>query len=135
MPNPDMPEPTDSTAPDPAAVVRHYLAAMEGRDLPAARAHLAAGFTMTFPGGVTMTSLEELIAWSAPRYRFVKKTYDRFDALAGPDRSLVYCFGTLYGAWPDGTAFRGIRFIDRFELSGGQIIRQDVWNDMGEARK
>jgi hypothetical protein len=26
----------------------------------------------------------------APRYRFVKKTYDRFDAMGG----LVYCFGS-----------------------------------------
>jgi len=118
-------------SPDPAAIVHAYLAAMEARDLPAAQAFLAPGFTMTFPGGVTMTTLQDLIAWSAPRYRFVKKTYDRFDALPG----LVYCFGSLHGEWPDGTAFAGIRFIDRFELSGRLISRQDVWNDMGEARK
>ncbi len=116
--------------PDGAEVVRAYLAAMEARDLAAARAHLAPGFTMTFPGGVTMTALEDLIAWAAPRYRFVTKTYDHFDAMGG----VVYCFGTLSGAWPDGTAFSGIRFIDRFELQGGLIARQDVWNDMGEAR-
>lgn len=116
--------------PDGAEVVRAYLAAMEARDLPAARALLAPGFAMTFPGSITMTSLEELIAWSAPRYRFVTKTYDRFDAMGG----LVYCFGRLSGEWPDGAAFQGIRFIDRFELSGGLIARQDVWNDMGEAK-
>ena len=117
--------------PDAAGVVHAYLAAMEARDLPAARAHLGDGFTMTFPGGITMQTLEELIAWSKPRYRFVKKTYDRFDAMG----ALVYCFGTLHGEWPDGTPFSGIRFIDRFELSAGKIIRQDVWNDMGEVRK
>lgn len=111
-------------------IVRDYLAAMEARDLPRAHAHLAPGFAMTFPGGVRMTSLPELVAWSAPRYRFVKKTYERFDALG----DLCYCFGTLHGEWPDGTPFAGIRFIDRFELSGGRILRQDVWNDMGEAR-
>jgi hypothetical protein len=111
-------------------IVRNYLAAMEVRDLPAAQSHLAPGFTMTFPGGVRMTSLPELVAWSAPRYRFVKKTYERFDAWD----DVCYCFGTLNGEWPDGTAFAGIRFIDRFELSGGRILRQDVWNDMGEAR-
>jgi hypothetical protein len=116
--------------PDAAAVVHDYLSAMEARDLERARGHLAPGFTMTFPGGVTMQRLEDLIAWAAPRYRFVTKTYDRFDAM-GP---LVYCFGTLSGEWPDGTAFAGIRFIDRFELTGGRIARQDVWNDMGEAR-
>jgi phenylpyruvate tautomerase PptA (4-oxalocrotonate tautomerase family) len=116
--------------PDGAKVVQAYLAAMEARDLPAARALLAPGFAMTFPGGITMTTLEELIAWSAPRYRFVKKTYERFDAMG----QHVYCFGTLHGEWPDGTAFSGIRFIDRFELAGGLIQRQDVWNDMGEVR-
>ena len=111
-------------------IVRDYLAAMEERDLPRAQAHLAPGFAMTFPGGVRMTSLPELVAWSAPRYRFVKKTYDRFDAWG----DLCYCLGTLYGEWPDGTPFSGIRFIDRFELSGDTILRQDVWNDMGETR-
>ena len=116
--------------PDGADVVRAYLAAMEARDLGAARACLAPGFTMTFPGGVTMSTLEELIAWSAPRYRFVAKSYERFDAMG----ALVYCFGTLHGEWPDGASFEGIRFIDRFELQGGMIARQDVWNDMGEAR-
>jgi hypothetical protein len=123
-------ERTMSTPSDPASVVQAYLAAMEARDLPAARTHLAPGFRMTFPGGVTMTTLEDLVAWSAPRYRFVKKTYERFDALPG----LVYCFGTLHGEWPDGTPFAGIRFIDRFELAGDRIARQDVWNDMGEMR-
>ncbi len=114
--------------PDAAHVVQTFLAAMEARDLASARALLAAGFTMTFPGDRRMTTLEELVAWAKPRYRFVKKTYERFDAMG----SLVYCFGTLHGEWPDGTAFAGIRFIDRFELAGGLIVRQDVWNDIAE---
>ncbi|HSF63112.1 MAG TPA: tautomerase family protein [Paracoccaceae bacterium] len=116
--------------PDAAQVVHAFLSAMEARDLLAARAHLAPGFTMTFPGNTRMTTLEELIAWAGPRYRFVKKTYDRFDAMG----ALVYCFGTLSGEWPDGRAFSGIRFIDRFELERGLILRQDVWNDIAEVK-
>jgi phenylpyruvate tautomerase PptA (4-oxalocrotonate tautomerase family) len=115
--------------PDGVALVRDYLGAMEARDLDRARSYLAPGFTMTFPGGVTMHRLEDLVAWSAPRYRLVKKHCERFDAIG----ALIYCFGTLSGEWTDGTAFESIRFIDRFELQGGQILRQDVWNDMGEA--
>lgn len=111
-------------------IVRAYLAAMEARDLSLAQSYLADGFAMTFPGGIHMTSLTDLVAWSKPRYRFVKKTYDRFDTMP----NLCYCFGTLYGEWLDGTAFSGIRFIDRFELSDGKITRQDVWNDMAELR-
>jgi hypothetical protein len=45
---------------------------------------------------------------------------------------VVYCSGTLEGVWLDGSAFSGIRFIDRFEVAGGRIVRQDVWNDLGE---
>ncbi len=117
-------------APDAAEVVQRYLQAMEARDLPAARALLAPGFSMIFPGPRHMTTLEELVEWSRPRYRFVKKTYERFDAM-GP---LVYCFGTLQGEWPDGAPFQGIRFIDRFELVGDLIARQDVWNDIAEGK-
>ncbi|MFP4274891.1 MAG: tautomerase family protein [Paracoccaceae bacterium] len=119
---------------DPAGLVRSFLAAMEARDLDRAKAMLAPGFAMTFPGGVRMTRLEELIAWSKPRYRFVRKTYERFDATQQGETGIVYCFGTLSGEWLDGTAFAGIRFIDRFEVLDDQLVRQDVWNDMAEMK-
>ena len=45
-----------------------------------------------------------------------------------------YTRGTLAGEWPDGTAFSGIRFIDRFEVTDGKITQQDVWNDIAEVR-
>lgn len=120
--------------PDPCALVRDYLAAMEARDLERARGMLGDGFVMNFPGAAGLTTLEALIAWSKPRYRFVKKTYDGFEALQGEGCAVVYSRGTLYGEWPDGTAFEGIRFIDRFEITAGKITRQDVWNDIAEVK-
>lgn len=120
--------------PDPAGIVRDFLAAMERRDLAAAEAMLGEGFEMRFPGTGPMHRLQELIDWAKPRYRFVKKTYDGFDAMQGDDVAVVYCRGTLSGEWPDGTAFEGIRFIDRFEIAGGKIVKQDVWNDIAEVR-
>jgi phenylpyruvate tautomerase PptA (4-oxalocrotonate tautomerase family) len=121
--------------PDPGQVVRDYLAAMEAREIERARAMLAPGFTMVFPATGEMHRLEELIEWAAPRYRFVTKTYEGFDAMqSASEAALVYARGTLSGEWPDGTPFSGIRFIDRFELVGGKITRQDVWNDMGEVK-
>lgn len=121
--------------PDPTGVVRAFLGAMEARDLNTASAMLGAGFAMTFPGTGPMTTLQELIEWAAPRYRFVKKTYDGFDAMqSAGDHAVVYCRGALSGEWPDGTAFDGIRFIDRFEVSGGLLTRQDVWNDIAEEK-
>ncbi|MEO0679676.1 MAG: nuclear transport factor 2 family protein [Pseudomonadota bacterium] len=120
--------------PDPAQTVLDYLGAMERRDLDAARALLAEGFEMRFPGAPVMTTLEALIAWSAPRYRSVRKTHEGLDVAPGPEATVVHCRGTLSGEWPDGTPFEGIRFTDRFELRGGLIARQDVWNDLAEAR-
>ena len=118
---------------DASALVRRFLAAMEARDLPTAEAMLAPGFVMRFPGTGEMTTLAQLIDWAAPRYRFVKKTYDADEAIPGPV-AVVYCRGTLSGEWPDGTPFDGIRFIDRFEVEAGRITRQDVWNDIAETK-
>ena len=105
---------------------------MEERDLDAAKSCLGDGFSMVFPGGKTMRNLEELIAWASPRYRWVKKTYDRFDPQISDDGIIVYCFGTLYGQWPDGVEFEGIRFIDRFVVTDGKLAGQMVWNDLAE---
>lgn len=128
---PDTPIETASAA----ALVREFLTTMEARDLARAESFLAPGFAMTFPGGGRFTSLREVVAWARPRYRWCKKRYDRFDAapLSG-GAVAVYCFGTLYGEWPDGRAFEGIRFIDRFTVVGGKFTEQMVWNDMGEMR-
>lgn len=112
-------------------VVTAYLAAMESRDLDGARACLAPGASLRFPGAPSMTDPAEIVTWSAPRYAYVAKTHEGTDVCSG---GVVYLRGTLSGEWPDGTPFSGIRFVDRFEVAGGLIVRQDVWNDMGEAR-
>ena len=109
-------------------VVRDYLAAMERRDLAAANAFLAPGFFMLFPGGARFDSLEKLVESAKGRYRSAKKTYERFDPFDGG----VYCFGTLYGELLDGTAYSGVRFIDRFTVRDGKLVDQMVWNDMAE---
>ncbi|KIN70474.1 Tautomerase enzyme family [Sulfitobacter noctilucae] len=121
--------------PDPVAVVRTYLSAMEQRDLGAAEAMLAPDFAMQFPGAAPMTRLSELIAWSKPRYKSVAKTYEGFDAMQSEGAAaVVYARGILHGVWLDGTTFDGIRFIDRFEIIDGKITHQDVWNDMAEVK-
>jgi len=120
---------------DPVQLVRSFLAAMEARDIALAQSFLADGFEMTFPGTAPMHKLQELIAWSAPRYKFVTKTYDGFDAMPSErNAAIVYCRGTLSGEWPDGTAFEGIRFIDRFEVVADKLIKQEVWNDIAETK-
>lgn len=121
--------------PDPVGIIRDFLGAMEVREVERAKAMLGEGFEMVFPGTGAMHQIEELIEWARPRYRFVSKTYDGFDALQSEgDAAIVYARGTLSGEWPDGDKFDGIRFIDRFEVTAGKITRQDVWNDMGEVK-
>jgi len=114
-------------------LVKTFLETMEARDLAGAKAMLAPGFAMTFPGGARFATLEELVAWARPRYQWVRKRYDRFDEVPGADgEGVVYCHGTLHGMWPDGTAFEGIRFIDRFAIRDGKLADQQVWNDLAE---
>ena len=117
-------------APDACEVVRTYLDRMEARDLDGAKALLADGFSMVFPGGETFTTLEELIGWAKPRYNWVKKTYDRWDSAPARDGVTVTCQGTLYGEFPDGTPFKDVRFADWFLVSDGRLQRQHVWNDL-----
>jgi ketosteroid isomerase-like protein len=116
-------------------LVRAFLTLMEARDLASAKALLAPDFAMTFPGNRRFAKLEELIAWARPRYQWVKKRYDRYDEAVVENGTAVYCYGTLYGVWPDGTPFEGIRFIDRFLVRAGKLVDQKVWNDMGEVRR
>jgi hypothetical protein len=117
------------------ACVLRYLAAMEERDLAAARRFVADDVELVFPGGVRRRDLTEIAAGSASRYRRIGKHIDGCDLGTGPDgTAIVYVFGTLHGQWSDGRDFAGIRFIDRFELREGLICRQEVWNDTGEWR-
>jgi len=120
--------------PDAGAVVREFLDAVGRGDFEAARQWLAPAFEMVFPGGVVMHELDELAAWAAGRYQTVRKHYERFDQAWQGEVTAVFCSGTLQGRWLDGSAFEGVRFVDRFELIGGRIRRQEVWNDLAEAR-
>lgn len=120
----------------PEEIVRAFLNAMEARDLETAQSFLSPEFFMEFPGGATMQTLEELIRWAKPRYRSISKQYDTFDVVDdGAVESVVYCFGTLSGAWNNGEIFSGIRFIDRFGIENGKIMDQKVWNDLSEVRE
>jgi phenylpyruvate tautomerase PptA (4-oxalocrotonate tautomerase family) len=116
--------------PDASAIVKDFLARMQARELDAAQAFLAPGFSMHFPGSGPMHRLEELLQWSRQRYRSVGKVFATFDEVWSGEGAVVYCTGTLYGVWLDGSALDGVRFVDRFEVRDGLIQRQDVWNDL-----
>ena len=117
---------------DDVAIVRDFLDASMKPDAERAASHIAADFKLTFTGGRTFDHPSGSIGFNAKRYRWVKKAMDRFEVVPGTDETIVYSIGTLYGEWPDGTAFNGNRYIDRFVVRGGKITRMDVWNDSAE---
>lgn len=119
---------------DPVWIVETFLRAMEARDISAAQAFVSDDFEMVFPGDRRPESLADLAHNSGHRYRHVEKAIEGFDVASGEGQIVVYCYGTLYGEWPDGRAFEGIRYIDRFTLLDGKITSQHVWNDSAERR-
>jgi len=125
-----------TTAATAVELIRRYLVLMEERKLDEAAAMMAPGARILFPGGAVRTSVHEIAAGSARRYARIGKHFERFDACPGdaPDETIVYSLGTLHGAWSDGAAFSGIRYIDRFVVKAGRIVSQEVWNDAAETR-
>ena len=115
---------------------KNFLDLLTARDLPAAASYLHADAELVFPGGNTFTTLIAFVEWAQERYLDIEKTICGFDALSNADStSTVYCYGTLNGHWTNGDEFQGIRFIDRFVISAGKIIRQEVWNDLAESQR
>ena len=90
------------------------------------------GVSITFTGGRTFAKASEIAAFNAKRYKWVKKRQERTDIASGDAVTVVYNSGTLYGEWPDGVAFEGNRYIDRFEVRNKKIVKMEVWNDSAE---
>jgi len=124
---------TDSHA-DAVRIVEAFLEASMVPDPVRARSYMAPGVRITFTGGRRFADPGESAGFNARRYRWVKKRFERTDVVAGAtaDEAIVYNIGTLYGEWPDGTPFEGNRYVDRFVVSRGKIVRMDVWNDSAE---
>lgn len=120
----------------PETLVTEFLRALEARDLRRAGLLLAPGAILTFPGAqAQFNTLTAMASWASTRYRAVRKTIATFDRMGSGSAVVLYCRGTLAGEWLDGSAFTAIRFVDRFEIADGRILRQDVWNDLAEYRR
>jgi len=123
--------PTDETA-QAAEIVERFLEASMVPDPVKAATFISPDLSITFTGGRKYTHPRETAAFNAKRYKWVKKRFERTDVVPGADETIVYNIGTLYGEWPDGTAFEGNRYVDRFVVRGGKIVKMDVWNDSAE---
>ena len=117
---------------DAATIVERFLDASMVPDPVTAARYIAADLVITFTGGRKFSHPSESAAFNAKRYKWVKKKFERTDVVPGTTESIVYNLGTLYGEWPDGTPFEGNRYVDRFVVRSGKIVKMDVWNDSAE---
>ena len=93
---------------------------------------MAEGVVITFTGGRVYHHPSGPTGFNAMRYKWVKKDMRQFDVAQGAEGTVVYSTGYLYGEWPDGTPFEGNRYVDRFVVENGKIVKMDVWNDSAE---
>jgi hypothetical protein len=116
------------------AMVEEYLRLSMIPDPVGASAYLAPGFELVFTGGRRFAGPAESAAFNARRYAWVKKRFLRTDAALDPDTGDVHVYNTgyLYGEWHDGTAFETNRYMDKFVVRDGKLVRTDVWNDSAE---
>jgi ketosteroid isomerase-like protein len=116
------------------AIVEEFLRIIMIPDPEGARALVAPELEIHFTGGRLMHDPRECSAFNASRYKWVKKRFERTDVVAdaSDDEAIVYNIGTLYGQWPDGEPFECNRYVDRYVVRHGKIIRMEVWNDSAE---
>ena len=122
----------DEDGPAAVHVVRDFLDASMAPDPVRAATFMADDVLIVFTGGRLMADPAAVTAFNGSRYRWVKKALGDFDAVDRGDHVVVYASGTLYGEWPDGRPFEGNRYLDRYEVRDGKIVRMDVWNDSAE---
>lgn len=122
---------TDETA-QAADLVERFLVASMVPDPETAGTFMSADVAITFTGGRNFKHPRDATAFNAMRYKWVKKKMERTDVSPGNGETIVYNTGTLYGEWHDGTPFEGNRYVDRFVVRDGKIVKMDVWNDSAE---
>lgn len=127
------PTPTDIPL-TPASLVNEYLRVVMIPDPVAARRFVSPELRIRFTGDRAMRDPADCTAFNAGRYKWVKKRIECTETVVGgtDEEAVVYSIGTLYGEWPDGTAFEGNRYVDRYVVRHGVITELQVWNDSAE---
>jgi len=126
--------PAESAEARAKRIVEEFLEASMVPDPVRARTYMGRDAKITFTGGRPFADPAGTAAFNAARYKWVKKKFERTDVAVGgtEDETVVYNIGTLYGEWPDGQPFSGNRYVDRFVVRAGKIVKMDVWNDSAE---
>lgn len=118
----------------PKDIVKAFLEAMSRRDFAAMELLMAPSFRMTTTGGVVYSHPKDFAVNSARRQKTAKKTTDTYDEIPTAKGGIVYSIGSMAGQWNDGSEYKGVRYIDRFEIVDGKIVDMNVYSDMAEFR-
>jgi len=114
-------------------IAQQFLNLLEARDLDNVKPLISNDFTMVWPGDVRIDDLAALSAFGSGRFQSVKNVYDSIEAADTTSGTTVYSVGTLEGIFADGSAFSGIRFVDRVLVDReGLVSELFVWSDLGE---
>jgi len=119
---------------DAVKIVEEYLRLHMIPDPDAARRFCSPDMEIRFTGNRLMHDPAEATAFNRSRYKWVKKKFGPTHVVEGASEAetIVYQTGTLYGEWPDGTPFEGNRYVDRYFVRHGKIVKMEVWNDSAE---
>lgn len=119
---------------DPVSIVEEYLRLHMIPDPGSARKFCAPELEIRFTGNRLMHDPAEATAFNKARYKWVKKKFGPTHVVAGgtPEETTVYQTGHLYGEWLDGTPFEDNRYVDRYVVRNGKIVKMEVWNDSAE---
>src|SRR5258705_13622678 len=119
---------------DPVKIVEEYLRLHMIPDPDAARHYCAPDIEIRFTGNRLMHDPAEATAFNRARYKWVKKKFGPTHVVAGGSsaETTVYQTGTLYGEWLDGTPFEGNRYVGRYVVSRGKIVKMEGWNDSAQ---
>jgi hypothetical protein len=113
-------------------IAQKFLDLLEARNLDEVAELITDDFVMVWPGGVRFDDLATLKEWGTGRFQSVKNIYDKIEAAETPMGNAVFFIGTLEGVFADGSAFSGIRFVDRVLVTKGKVSELLVWSDLAE---
>lgn len=125
-------KPSENETEKAKEIVEAFLIASMIPDPEKAGTYVADDAVIHFTGATRMAHPRDMTAYNAARYNWVKKKMERSDVSPGDGETVVYGIGTLYGEWKNGEAFEGNRYVDRFVVKDGKIVKIDVWNDSAE---
>jgi ketosteroid isomerase-like protein len=121
----------DATSAAIVDLLERYFDHIAARRLDDARAMLAPGAELVFPGGRVHSSVTSAVEDGRARYSALRQTRSQWNVcFVENGTTIAFVSGHVAGVNRHGVPFREVRFIDRITVRDGLIQRLEVWNDL-----